>query len=145
MITQDDAVAEVLAKRTVSLDVAAASIPMGRNKAHRLVREGRFPVPVIPLGDHGVVVPTPELRRLLQLPNETQEGGELMSNVIEMDAFIESGNVIDKTGACEDCGCRDSFDWSTERCRDLDCGCHNTCLYCEGNSVHCDCPGPMDE
>jgi hypothetical protein len=73
-VTQDEAITTVLACRTVSLDVAAASIPMGRNKAHRLARtrgellEG---VPVIRKGDHGYVVPTPALRRKLQLQDFT--------------------------------------------------------------------------
>jgi hypothetical protein len=74
VITQDDAVAEVLAKRTVSLDVAAASIPMGRNKAHRLARERGELLPGVPVyrkGDFGYVVPTPALRRKLQFEDFT--------------------------------------------------------------------------
>lgn len=70
MITQDEAVAQVLASRTVSLDIAAASIPMGRNKAYRLARKtGQLVdgVPVIRKGEHGYVVPTPALRQVLQL------------------------------------------------------------------------------
>jgi hypothetical protein len=70
VIAQDEAITTVLACRTVSLDVAAAAIPMGRNKAHRHARERGYVVPgvpVIPLGDWGYVVPTPALRRVLQL------------------------------------------------------------------------------
>jgi hypothetical protein len=73
-MNQDVAVAEVLAKRTVSLDVAAAALTMGRNKAHRLARErGRLVdgVPVVRMGDWGYVVPTPALRRVLQLQDFT--------------------------------------------------------------------------
>jgi hypothetical protein len=70
MITQDEAVAQVLASRTVSVEVAAAALTLGRNKAYRLARQRGELVPgveVIPLGDHGYVVPTPALRRKLQL------------------------------------------------------------------------------
>jgi hypothetical protein len=74
VIAQDEAITTVLACRTVSLDVAAAAIPMGRNKAHRHARERGYVVPgvpVIPLGDWGYVVPTPALRRELQLHDFT--------------------------------------------------------------------------
>jgi hypothetical protein len=70
VIPQDEAVAQVLASRTVSLDVAAAAIPMGRNKAHRHARLRGYLIPGVPVirtGDWGYVVPTPALRRELQL------------------------------------------------------------------------------
>jgi hypothetical protein len=69
-MTQDEAIAEVLVRRTVALDIAAASVPMGRNKAHRLARTRGELLPGVPVyrkGDWGYVVPTPALRRVLQL------------------------------------------------------------------------------
>jgi predicted site-specific integrase-resolvase len=53
---------------TVSVTVAAKALGIGRAKAHRLIREGVFPVAVIRVGSR-VRVPTVPLRRLL-------EGGE---------------------------------------------------------------------
>jgi hypothetical protein len=70
-MTQDEAIAEVMTKRTVSLVVAGKALTIGHNKARRLAREGRFPVPIVPLGNHGYVVPTPALRRVLQLQDFT--------------------------------------------------------------------------
>jgi hypothetical protein len=89
VIAQDEAVAQVLASRTVSLDVAAAALTIGRNKAHRLARVRGELLPGVPVyrkGDWDYFVPTPALRRVLQL-----EGSPLGSTRLTQGGMTEGG------------------------------------------------------
>ena len=53
-----------LTAETVSVEVAASRLGIGRSLAYQLAREGRFPVPIIRAG-RKIIVPTRALDRAL--------------------------------------------------------------------------------
>ncbi len=51
--------------RTMSIESAARELGIGRSLAYELARSDQFPVPVLRLGKHRLVVPRAPLERLL--------------------------------------------------------------------------------
>jgi excisionase family DNA binding protein len=54
---------------TISVEKAARRLGIGRSLAFQLVREGKFPVPVIRAGRRRILVPTRAIDKLLLADN----------------------------------------------------------------------------
>jgi hypothetical protein len=66
------------AEPTVSMALACQALGISHNYGCQLAREGRFPVPVLPLGRR-LRVPTAALRRLLELDSNGDGPGRTVS------------------------------------------------------------------
>lgn len=69
------------------VETAGAIFGMSRTQSYEAAKAGRFPVPVVPIGDHRLVVPVAPILRLLQIDADAM--GETGPAAIDQDHLAD--------------------------------------------------------
>lgn len=69
------------------VETAGAVFGLSRTQSYEAAKAGRFPVPVVPIGEHRLVVPVAPILRLLQI--DTGAAGETGGGAIDPDQLAD--------------------------------------------------------